>query len=314
MAAGLPLEPGGASHFKRPEDGRAGEVVRLGTCSWSFEDWRDVFYPDGLASGQELAYYAAYLPAVEVDATFYGAPRPVTPAAWAAKTPERFAFTAKMPRQITHEARLRDSAGQAAAFVESLRPLGSRLEAVLVQLPPTFRPATDEDALRAFLAELPAGPRFAVEFRNAEWRRRRFVRLLEEHRIAWVWADASTVADHSAAPFVVLPQTTDFLYLRLLGDVATKFRPDGKRRFRYGSLLWPRDEALEGWARRIERRLGDCQRIFVMADNHFEGFSPLTCQRLGKLIGIPLELPSLIAHAPGAGGSPVERDEQMPLL
>ncbi len=43
MAGDLPHEPDGASHLKRPA-----EVIRLGTCSWNFEDWRDVFYPDGL--------------------------------------------------------------------------------------------------------------------------------------------------------------------------------------------------------------------------------------------------------------------------
>lgn len=289
----------------------------MGTCSWSFEDWRDVFYPDGLASGQELPYYATYLPAVEVDATFYSAPRPEVAAGWAGKTPDRFEFTAKMPRQITHDARLRDCGAETAAFIESLQPLGAKLGAVLVQLPPTFRPQSDEDALRGFLDALPTGedaPRFAVEFRHADWRRPRFIRLLEEHRVAWVWNDGTAASDGAAAPFAVLPQTTDLLYLRLLGDVATKFRPDGERHFRYGSLLWPRDQALEGWARRIERHLEDCERIFVMIDNHFEGFSPLTCQRLARLLGIAIELPSLVAHAPVAGDLPAERDEQMPLL
>ncbi len=51
------------------------DQIKLGTCAWNFEDWRDVFYPASLASNQELAYYARYLPAVEIDSTFYHIPR-----------------------------------------------------------------------------------------------------------------------------------------------------------------------------------------------------------------------------------------------
>ena len=83
-------------------------MIRLGTCAWSFDDWKDVFYPAGLASGQQLAYYAHYLPAVEIDSTFYHIPRLDVVAAWADKTPDDFVFTAKMPRAITHDARLRN--------------------------------------------------------------------------------------------------------------------------------------------------------------------------------------------------------------
>ena len=305
------LSPGAGSN---PAAGK----VWLGTCAWNFDDWRNVFYPDGLASGQQLAYYANYLPAVEVDSTFYHIPRADVAAGWAARTPDDFVFTAKMPKLITHEARLRFCERELTAFLGSLRPMGEKLGAVLIQFSPAFRPASDEDALREFLDLLPVGkpgmPDFAVEFRHADWRRRRFVKLLEEHGVAWTWNDLSAVADEAAAPYEVLPQTADFLYVRLMGDLETKFRPDGERHFRYGSMLWSRDAGLEGWARRIEKHLGDARRIYVLANNHYEGFSPLTCQRLGKLLGIPIALPSLAAHAARPGEAPRELDEQMDLL
>ena len=51
-----------------------------------------------------------------------------------------------------------------------------------------------------------------------------------------------------------------------------------------------------------------------MINNHYEGFSPLTCQRLGRLLGIEVKLPSLAQHAAKPGEVPAERDEQMELL
>ena len=71
---------------------------------------------------------------------------------------------------------------------------------------------------------------------------------------------------------------------------------------------------MEMWAQRLEKHLGDTRRIYVMVNNHFEGFSPLTCQRLGRLLGIDIELPSLVRHALQPGEGPKELDEQMELL
>jgi uncharacterized protein YecE (DUF72 family) len=48
--------------------------VRIGTCGWSYQDWSGDFYPEGLASGHFLPYYAERYPVVEVDSTFYRTP------------------------------------------------------------------------------------------------------------------------------------------------------------------------------------------------------------------------------------------------
>jgi uncharacterized protein YecE (DUF72 family) len=313
------MEINPASRQERPLTNPAAAAtgqIKLGSCAWNFEDWRDVFYPPALASNREIAYYAQYLPAVEIDSTFYAAPRAEVVAAWADKTPADFTFTAKLPRQITHEARLRGCEENLALFLASLRPFGSKLGAVLAQFPPSFHLDGNEEALRSFVDALPVagGVRFAFEFRHASWHQPRIARLLEDNAICWVWNDVSSLETQGAAAFEFLPATTDFLYLRLLGDQGTKFRPDGSRQFRYGSLLWPRDAGLENWAHRLCKHLGDLQRIFIMINNHYEGFSPLTCQRLGRLLGVALELPGLVEHAAAPGAGPRERDEQMELL
>ena len=290
-------------------------MIRLGTCAWSFDDWKDVFYPPGLASGQQLAYYAHYLPAVEIDSTFYHIPRLDVVAAWADKTPDDFVFTAKMPKLITHDARLRDCEAELRAFLGSLRPLGEKLGAVLIQFSPFFNPEQDEAALREFLDLLPVGKiSFAVEFRHPGWHTPGIARLLSEHGVAWTWNDLSAFDAQAEAAFGFLPQTADFLYVRLMGDLETKFRADGERHFRYGSLLWPREGGLENWAHRLAKHRDDTRNIYVMINNHYEGFSPLSCQRLGRQLGIDIPLPSLAGHAAKPGTVPAERDEQLGLF
>jgi uncharacterized protein YecE (DUF72 family) len=89
-----------------------------------------------------------------------------------------------------------------------------------------------------------------------------------------------------------LPRTTDFLYLRLLGDYATKYDVDGGYVHRYEKLLWKREAALESWSLKIERHLSEVRNVWAFVGNHFEGFAPETCQRLARRLGFDLPLPS----------------------
>ena len=317
MAADLTGDEESASTAYHPpeEQARRAAKVKLGTCAWNFEDWRDVFYPAGLASNQQLPYYAHYLPLVEIDSTFYHTPRLDVVAGWADRTPDDFVFTAKMPKQITHEARLRFCERELTAFLGSLRPLGEKLGAILIQFSPKFRPDHDAEALEDFIELLPTDKLpFAMEFRQPDWHQPRFVNLLADHGITWTWNDLSGVEAQATGPFEFLPQTGRFLYIRLMGDLDTKFRPDGERQFRYGSLLWSRRTALEAWARRIERHLEDAGRIYVLVNNHYEGFSPLSCHRLAAQLGMNLKLPSLSQRATLPGAVPPVLDEQMNLF
>jgi uncharacterized protein YecE (DUF72 family) len=239
-----------------------------------------------------LEFYANYFPAVEVDSTFHAVPAENSVHRWIEKTPADFRFTCKLPRQITHTCRLRDCSAELDSFLRAIEPLGTKLGVILIQLPPSFAPKDGKPALRNFLGQLPRNFRFAIEFRHAGWYRPQFIRLLEKHRICWVWADITPLNERNLAPFEFLPRTTDFLYLRLLGDYATKYDVDGGHIHRYEKLLWKREAALESWSLKIERHLSEVRNVWAFVSNHFEGFAPETCQRLAQRLGFILPLRS----------------------
>jgi uncharacterized protein YecE (DUF72 family) len=112
-----------------------------------------------------------------------------------------------------------------------------------------------------------------------------------------VWADTTPLNERNLAPFEFLPRTTDFLYLRLLGDYATKYDVDGSHVHRYEKLLWKREAALDSWSLKIERHLPEVRNVWAFASNHFEGFASETCQRLAQRLGFDLPLPSQTKQA-----------------
>lgn len=267
--------------------------IAIGTCAWSFDDWRGVFYPEHLPAGERLAFYAQHFPSVEVDSTFYHPPAAHVAQHWAEATPPHFLFSAKLPREITHERGLRESTALVREFVESLKPLGEKLGCVLVQLPPYFTPERDEHALRDFVRHLPPGARFAIEFRDPDWHHPRIVHLLSDHGVCWAWNDTSATEHASEAAFGSWPHTTDFLYVRMLGDLETKYAPDGARVHHYRKLSWPRDDSLDNWVEKVRAHPSQVKRAFLYVNNHFEGFAPATAVRIAERLGVLLKLPSV---------------------
>jgi len=138
----------------------------IGCAGWSIHKDVAGAFPD---EGSHLERYAAVFPAVEINSSFYRPHQPQTYARWAASVPPGFRFSVKLPRTITHEARLREVDELLDRFAREAGELGSRLGCVLVQLPPSA--AFDGDIVRDFLPRLRA--RFAcmlaLEARHPSW-------------------------------------------------------------------------------------------------------------------------------------------------
>src|SRR5690349_5759313 len=98
--------------------------IRLGTQGWNYEGWVGPFYPAGTRPSDYLPVYARAFDTVEVDSTFYAVPAETTFAQWAKRTPPGFVFSLKLPQQVTHVERLRDTAGVVQLFFERAAVLG----------------------------------------------------------------------------------------------------------------------------------------------------------------------------------------------
>lgn len=153
----------------------------VGTAGWSIpRAVRDQFPADG--SG--LRRYAGVFSAVEINSTFYRPHRPETFVRWRESTPSRFRFSVKLPRALTHEARLQGCEAGLDTFLRQVGELEEKLGPLLVQLPPSL--AFDAAVAGGFFGALrqrTAGP-LVCEPRHASWFAAGAEALLAKHRVA----------------------------------------------------------------------------------------------------------------------------------
>jgi uncharacterized protein YecE (DUF72 family) len=140
-----------------------------GASGYSFKEWKGNFYPEKIKPEEMLAFYAARLPTVEINNTFYRMPTTSVLENWAGTAPEGFRFAIKASRRITHMARIKaESSAEPMGFLyRNLVALGSKQGPVLFQLPPNLK--KDLPRLTEFLSLLPEKHNAAFEFRIDTW-------------------------------------------------------------------------------------------------------------------------------------------------
>ena len=112
----------------------------VGTCGYSYDEWRGTLYPVDLPKNQFLGHYAQNFPFVELDFSYYGMPKAAALTSLSAKAPPGFLFSLKAHKSLTHERgsdwreRVLEFAHAAASLAEA-----GRLAAVLLQLPYSFK-------------------------------------------------------------------------------------------------------------------------------------------------------------------------------
>jgi uncharacterized protein YecE (DUF72 family) len=222
---------------------------------------------------------------VEVDSSFYRPPAPYLIRRWAERTPDGFRFTLKVPRDVTHEATGPLPVQVLDRFLASLEPLRSRskLGAVVLQFPGSFRARTGQERLENLLNAIPREYPLAVELRHASWWTDTTRTLLKARRAALVW---SVVPDVRPPPWV----TGDFLYARFIGDRALT---------QFDRIQRDAEPDIVAMKKRLEDEGRPLDTVFAFANNHFMGFGPATAALILKVLGEPVPDLGAAGREPG---------------
>lgn len=244
--------------------------LRIGCSGWSYEDWVGPFYPKETEPREYLSIYSRVFDCVEIDSTFYRAPSPSMVQQWYTNTPNGFIFAPKLPKRITHDQHLQDVSSYLNHFTRTLEQLTDKLGPFVIQLPPSFKVSRDEKALTGFMAELNPKLRYAIEFRHKSWFNPATRKLLEGSNICQVWA----VNQYLTTPAAV---TSDFIYLRLVGDrKITEFKATQR----------DQTERMQTWSKALDDAGASVKDRFVFFNNHFAGFGPASVNEFRRLMGL----------------------------
>jgi len=237
----------------------------MGCSGWSYSSWQGPFYPKEMENRAWLPYYSRIFNYVEIDSTFYNIPRESMVKNWARRTPENFRFTAKFPKIITHEKKFKNVQRELELFYQRMAPLKEKLIALLIQLPPSYKLKEGLEDFSSYNFFFEGEFRYAVEIRHSSWFSDLAYNFFKNNNIAMVWSQM----DRLQTPPVV---TSDFVYLRLLGDRRLEENQFDKIRI-------DRIEEIRNWANKmkeVKQNEKDVKIGIVAANNHYGGYGPGT--------------------------------------
>jgi uncharacterized protein YecE (DUF72 family) len=251
--------------------------IRIGTSGYSFQDWRGVFYPSDLPNARMLDLYMLHFRTVEINATYYGMPRPSVMAGMARKAPAGFDFMVKVPASFTHKRE--DLNADRDQFLRCIQPLvaAEKLSGVLAQFPFGFRFGVNQLEYLQIIRDVVAPIPLFVEFRHESWMNRPMHDRLKEWGIGYVSVDEPSL------PGLVPPHafaTSNIAYVRLHGRNADQWWHGGALRYDYRYT----EKELQEWGAKVDRLSQKADTTYVFFNNCHQGHAVMNARDFRRII------------------------------
>lgn len=292
-----------------------GRDIRVGTASWTDPEFiKAGWYPDEVKGDAEgrLRYYAERFAMVEVNASFYALPTVETTATWAERTPPGFRFHVKahqvisghpsepgrlpkplreLPYEPDARGRIRKPSREMRdavidSLLEAIGPLGDKLGAVLLQLPPYVVAGDRQRAEIARIVGRLKPARTAVEFRHRSWaepaERAATADLLGENDAAWVVVDAPRSDAKNLMPPIVEVTSPALAYLRLHGRNAATWNTGRTVAERFDHVYT--DDEMEEWLDPVIEMAERAQEVAVVFNNNARDHALRNATRFTEMI------------------------------
>lgn len=281
--------------------------LHIGTCSWKYDSWRGLIYPEQ-GPINYLREYSYYYNTVEIDQWFWSLfkedkvvlPKPETVKEYAESVPENFTFCIKVPNSITlthYYNREKKtpllpnpyflSIDLLHRFLDSLQPLEGHIGPLIFQFEYlNKKKMVDKEAffdrIQAFSKELPEGFNYCLEIRNPNYLGPEYFDLLSECNLHHVFLHGYYMVPAFDLYEKYGEQIHDLTVIRLHGPNRQSIEKQTRKK--WNRIVSPRDDDLA----RLKVMLQDLEirdvRSFVFVNNHYEGSAPRTISRINALL------------------------------
>jgi len=248
--------------------------IKIGTAGWDYKDWIGPFYPKNLERSLHLSYYSKIFDLVEINSTFYNIPTEVMVHNWLNRVSEDFRFIVKVWQEITHKLTQPDSTSKIDEFFLKLTPLKEKIVGFLLQFPPWFNYSEGHlNKLTHLLELIPYDYTYFIELRNNSWFNDKILHeFIDGERKILV-----TTYIPGVASFYY--NTQKIYYIRLIGDRELSV---------FNQIQRGQRESLDDLKNNVQilKNSPNIREIFIIVNNHFQGFAPESASMLKKDWGL----------------------------
>jgi uncharacterized protein YecE (DUF72 family) len=238
--------------------------ILIGTSGFSYDDWKEEFYPPDMAKKDFLEFYAEQFRVLELNFSYYRIPDSSQSRQMITKSGGKLEFVIKAYRQMTHEISENSLTEILPKFMEGISPFvdAGRLGVILLQFPQSFHYVPENRLYLKSLIETLSPSPVSIEFRQREWLKESVYETLRELGAGFVCVDEPPLP--SLIPPMVI-NTSNSGYIRFHGRNTKKwYGTDSRTRYDY---LYSEDE-LEEWVPKIRELAERTEKLFVFFNNH----------------------------------------------
>lgn len=278
--------------------------INIGTCSWKYDSWKGLIYPEDQAFDY-LEEYSRHYNCVEIDQWFWSLfpgnkvvlPKPEVVAQYSQAVPETFSFGIKVPNSITlthHYSK--DKAAPAKRnehflsydlmmeFLDRTAPLLVNRSVLMFQFEylnkKKMAGGLDQftDLLSQFLEKLPGEFNYCIETRNPNFLTAKYFQSLNALAAHHVFLQGYYMPSIFSLYRQHRSIIEEMAIIRMHGpDRKGIEKQTGKK---WHNIVAPKDEDITSLATMISDLKRRNVHSFTFVNNHFEGSAPKSIERI----------------------------------
>lgn len=271
--------------------------MRIGTCSWKYDSWKGLVYPD-FGELNYLEEYSKQYNTVEIDQWFWSLikgkaylPKPNTVNEYNDSTPDDFKFTIKMPNSLTlthpYKSTIQNpyflSSQLMHSFINSIQPIINKVGVLMFQFEYLNKNKMKSMAeflekFQVFRNSIDKSIPIGIEIRNANYLTKEYFQFLKENNITHVFLQGYFMPSIVKIYNDFKDLLTDTTVIRLHGYDRKGIEAETNNY--WNKIVQPKDEELTKIIQMIKSLNSIDSNLYLNVNNHYEGSAPLTISKI----------------------------------